>query len=203
MNWPTMPLPDYLALLALVTAMAFTPGPNTTLAAALAANRGLRPALRFCLAVPVGWCALMLLCGGGLGALVQAQPLLRGAIKWGGLAYLLWLAAQLARSGTLREADQARLQLGFWQGVALQFVNIKAWLSALLVAAGWVAPGPLGERLAIVLPTMAAYAFASNASYALLGSALRPWLQQGARLLWFNRAMAAVLVATAVWMRNA
>ena len=35
-----MPLADYLALLALATAMAFTPGPNTTLAAAIAANRG-------------------------------------------------------------------------------------------------------------------------------------------------------------------
>lgn len=51
-----MPLSDYLALLALVTAMAFTPGPNTTLAAALAADRGMRVAVRFCMAVPAGWC---------------------------------------------------------------------------------------------------------------------------------------------------
>ena len=33
-----MPLIDYLALLALVTAMAFTSGPNTTLAAVLVAT---------------------------------------------------------------------------------------------------------------------------------------------------------------------
>jgi threonine/homoserine/homoserine lactone efflux protein len=183
--------------------MAFTPGPNTTLAAALAANRGLGVALRFCLAVPVGWCALLLACSFGLGALLQAQPALRGAVKALGLGYMLWLALKLWRSGALGQADARQLQVGFAQGVALQFVNIKAWLAALLVAAGWVATGSLGERLLVVLPTLAAYAFASNLSYAALGSVLRPWLQHGARLLWFNRVMALVLVATAAWMVNA
>ena len=42
-----MPLSELGALLLFATAMAFTPGPNTTLSAAIAANRGLRPALRF------------------------------------------------------------------------------------------------------------------------------------------------------------
>jgi threonine/homoserine/homoserine lactone efflux protein len=44
------------------------------------------------------------------------------------------------------------------------------------------------------------YAFASNFSYALAGALLRNWLAQGRRMLWFNRAMAAVLVLTACWM---
>jgi len=33
-----------------------------------------------------------------------------------------------------------------------------------------------------------------------MGSMLRTVLSQGKRLLWFNRAMALVLLATAVWM---
>jgi threonine/homoserine/homoserine lactone efflux protein len=37
-------------------------------------------------------------------------------------------------------------------------------------------------------------------AYALVGSALRDWLAQGRRLVVFNRVMAAVLVATALWM---
>ena len=59
---PTINAADYLALLALGTAMSFTPGPNTTLSTALAANLGLRRALRFCLAVPVGWALMLGLC---------------------------------------------------------------------------------------------------------------------------------------------
>jgi len=50
---------------------------------------------------------------------------------------------------------------------------------------------------------MLAFALTSNFSYALVGSMLRGWLSQGRRLLWFNRAMAVLLLATAAWMVNA
>ena len=50
---------------------------------------------------------------------------------------------------------------------------------------------------------MAAYAFFSNLLYAGIGALLRQWLAQGHRLLWFNRAMAALLVLTALWMLRA
>ncbi|MDT8993053.1 LysE family translocator [Curvibacter sp. APW13] len=200
---------EWGALLVLATATSFTPGPNTTLSTALAANRGLRAALPFVLAVPVGWGLMLALCYAGLGALVQAQPLLRSTIQWGGIAYLLWLASSLARSRTLAQADGARLQVGFGQGVALQFLNIKAWTLALTLVAQWLAGQPnSAARFAAVLPVMLAYAFSSNLAYALLGSGLRHWLsgplRQGqpsyARLRGFNRSMAALLLFTALWM---
>ena len=201
-----MTLQEFLALLVLATAMSFTPGPNTTLSTALAANGGLRRALRFCLAVPAGWSLLMLVCGLGLGAAVLAVPGLRWGVKAVGVAYMLWLAWKLAQVRRLGEADAAQLSVGFWQGVGLQFVNIKAWMLALALTAGWVtssggqpADTP-GERLAIVLAVMVVYAFVSNLLYALVGSLLRQWLAQGARLLWFNRTMGAILVLTAFWM---
>ena len=52
----------------------------------------------------------------------------------------------------------------------------------------------------MVLPVMLFFGFASNFTYALIGSLLRGWLAQGQRLLWFNRVMAAALVATSAWM---
>ena len=199
-----MPFAEFTALLVLATAMSFTPGPNTTLSTALAANRGLPHAMRFVCAVPVGWSALLLLCAGGLGAMVVAAPLLRLAIKGLGIAYLLWLAWKLAHSARLAEADAAQLTVGFWQGTALQFVNIKAWLLALTIVAGWVAGrADALQRLAVVLPVMVLFAFTSNLVYAATGALLRQWLAQGSRLLWFNRGMALVLVLTAAWMTTA
>ncbi|MBI2751699.1 MAG: LysE family translocator [Burkholderiales bacterium] len=193
------------ALLVLATAMSFTPGPNTTLSTALAANRGFRHALPFVLAVPVGWSALLLVCGLGLGALVPAVPLLGGAIKLTGVAYLLYLAWKLAQTRQLGEADAASLRVGFWQGVALQFVNIKAWMLALAIVSGWIAGrADAAQRLALVVPVMLVFAFASNCSYALVGSSLRHWLAgpdgRATRLVWFNRGMAGVLLVTALWM---
>ncbi|HAL39637.1 MAG TPA: lysine transporter LysE, partial [Polaromonas sp.] len=181
MNWQ-----EFTALLVLATAMSFTPGPNTTLSTALAANHGLRRALPFVCAVPVGWGVMLLVCTLGLGALVLAMPLLGWAVKLIGVAYLLWLAFKLMgvrfqfRSRILNpspinlKADAAHMHVTFWQGAALQFVNIKAWLLALAIVSGWIAGrADPGLRFAVVLPVMLAFAFASNLTYALAGSLLR------------------------------
>lgn len=94
---------EFLALITLATVTSFTPGPNTTLSTALAANGGLRRALPFVCAVPVGWTLLLALCAAGLGAVVLAVPALRLGILWGGVGYLLWLAWRLARASTLTD----------------------------------------------------------------------------------------------------
>jgi threonine/homoserine/homoserine lactone efflux protein len=192
---------EFTALLVLATAMSFTPGPNTALSTALAANHGLPRALRFVCAVPVGWGILLSLCSLGLGGLLLNLPALRWAVKLLGVAYLGWLAWRLAQSAQLAQADARRLDLTFWQGAALQFVNIKAWMLALAIVSGWIAGQPdAAGRFAIVLPVMLAFAFVSNLTYALAGSLLRQWLAHEARLLWFNRGMALVLALTACWM---
>lgn len=202
---------EWLALLMLASAASFTPGPNTTLSTALAVNFGLRRALVFVLAVPVGWGLLLTLCAAGLGALLVAAPPLRWAITGTGMGYLLWLAYRLsglrwhgrgwASTGAHWSSETARLNVTFWEGVLLQFLNIKAWMLALTIVAGWIAGKPDAlQRFAQVLPLMLCYGLASNFTYALLGSLLRHWLAQGQRLLWFNRCMAIVLVITALWM---
>ena len=192
---------EFIALLILTTVASFTPGPNTTLSTALAANLGLRRSLRFVLAVPVGWGLLFSLCAGGLGALVVAVPALRLGIQALGVGYLLWLAFKLANTSQLAQADASRLNVTFGQGVMLQFLNIKAWMLALTVVAGWLAGRPDAlSRFALILPLMVLFGLVSNLAYALVGSLLREWLTEGARLLWFNRTMSAVLVLTAAWM---
>ena len=149
---------------------------------------------------------MMLACGLGMGALVLGSPALRLAIKLVGVSYMVWLAWKLSAAAKFGQADAARMDITFWSGVALQFVNIKAWMLALTLTAGWVvnaAGSPStnpGQRLAIVCVVMAVFAFTSNFSYALMGSLLRDFLSKGRRLLWFNRLLALVLLATAAWM---
>jgi threonine/homoserine/homoserine lactone efflux protein len=148
----------------------------------------------------------MLASGLGVGTLVLDVPALRWGVKGLGIAYMLWLAWTLAQASALGQVDERRLDVTFVQGIGLQFVNIKAWMLALTLTAGWVvnagglpAANP-GQRLAIVCGVMMLFAFASNFTYAAVGSLLRLWLAQGRRLLWFNRALAVVLLATTAWM---
>ena len=202
MNWQ-----ELSALLVLATAMSFSPGPNTTLSTALAANHGLQHALRFVCAVPIGWGLLLGVCNYGVGAMVLAVPLLTTAVKAVGVGYLLYLAFKLLNWGQtpINLPNASKMDDTFMQGVAMQFVNIKAWMLALAIVSGWIAgrTNP-GERFAIVLPLMLAFAFVSNLTYALVGALLKDWLAgpngSGRRLIWFNRAMALVLVLTAFWM---
>ena len=128
------------------------------------------------------------------------------------MAYLLWLAFKLAGTKSLAQTDTAVLEVGFRQGVLLQFVNIKAWMLALTVVGGWLAGREDAlERFALILPLMVAFGFVSNLFYAVLGSIAREWLSgpvqeglpTGLRLQWFNRVMAALLVLTALWMARA
>ena len=144
MNWQ-----ELSALLVLATAMSFSPGPNTTLSTALAANHGLKRALRFVCAVPVGWGLLLSLCSLGLGALILAVPLLKLAVQAIGVGYLLFLAVKLFNwgqtpinspvSSSNNPPGASKLNVTFLQGVAMQFVNIKAWMLALAIVSGWIA----------------------------------------------------------------
>lgn len=192
---------ELTALLVLSTAASFTPGPNTTLSTALAANRGMRSALKFVLAVPIGWGLLLSLCMAGLGNLVLALPALRWVIMVSGTLYLLWMAYRLWGTRQMATANADRLNISFVQGVSLQFLNIKAWMLALSLVAGWVAGKEDAlARSMLLLPIMMAFGLISNLTYAAVGSLLRQWLSQGIRLLVFNRCMATALLLTAIWM---
>jgi threonine/homoserine/homoserine lactone efflux protein len=119
------------------------------------------------------------------------------------VAYLLWLAWNCPRpagwAGRRRPSERGLLA---GRGA---YVNIKAWMLALAIVGGWITGhADAMQRLAVVVPIMLVYAFASNCSYALAGSLLRTWLSgphgTGRRLVWFNRSMAVVLLITALWM---
>lgn len=153
------------------------PGPNTTLSTALAANLGLRRALRFVISVPIGWGMVFIICAAGLGTAVVSVPSLRMGIQLMGVTYLLWLAWRLYRVDSLAQANASHLEVTFWQGVMLQFLNIKAWMLALTVVAGWLAGREDAyERFTLILPLMLMFGLCSNLSYAMAGSLLKQWL---------------------------
>jgi threonine/homoserine/homoserine lactone efflux protein len=98
-------------------------------------------------------------------------------------------------------ANESQLQLTFFQGVALQFLHIKAWMLALSLVAGWIAgKDDVLARCLVLLPLMMLFGLVSNLKFAVMGSLLREWLLKGTRLLVFNRCMSSVLVLTAGWM---
>lgn len=191
---------QFFALVTLLAVGAFTPGPNTTIAAVTGANFGLRATLPHCVGVSFGFASVGALCAMGVGALVLASPVLATSIHVVGVLYLFWLAWRIARSASL--ADKTVLKpMNVWQSIALQYANVKAWMLSLAVAASYMAGAPSpAQRVALVSAVFAIFGFCSNGAYGVLGASLRTWLMRGNRVRWFNGLMGLALALTAAWI---
>lgn len=188
---------ELLSLAAFLLFGTFTPGANTAVSTMLGANYGALRALPFISGVAVAFGAIYALCVAGVGALIQTTPWLRGVLVWGGLAYMLWLAWKIASAVAIKRSEHAK-PLHAGHGFANCMANPKVWMLAIAVAAQFALQSAAWHMWAALLFT--AFGFASNAAWALVGSSLRAWLEQGARLAWFNRAMGLALALTAVWI---
>jgi threonine/homoserine/homoserine lactone efflux protein len=194
-----MPADQLLALATLAVVGSFTPGPNNVIATVTGANHGLRAAVPHILGVPFGFGTMLVAGSLGVAALLVAQPLLGVAIKWVGIAYLLYIAWLIARASSIGERTLAR-PLTFWQSAAFQYANPKAWMLAAATAGTFMTVEAGTLRTAIIVGVFAATAACSLILWAWIGAALRHWLQVGRRLARFNLAMGVLLAATALWM---
>jgi threonine/homoserine/homoserine lactone efflux protein len=106
---------------------AITPGPSNIILTSTGANVGVWRGLPCLFGVASGMGLMMFLVACGLGHLVLERPFIIYALKWGGGAFLLWLAWKIA---TARRSDAAITQnvVGFWGAAAFQWVNPKSWL---------------------------------------------------------------------------
>jgi threonine/homoserine/homoserine lactone efflux protein len=64
----------------------------------------------------------------GVAATALALPWLRTTLLIASLGYLLWLAWRIASAGAQIGFIEARTPLGFWNGLALQPINPKAYV---------------------------------------------------------------------------
>lgn len=119
-----------LALAGFSFVSAATPGPNNVLLWASGATFGFRRTVPHVVGTALGIGVMALVVAAGLGALVTAVPGLAIAMKVGGSLYLLYLAVQIARAGSLQRAEVAR-PLSVLGAAAFQAINPKAWIFAL------------------------------------------------------------------------
>ena len=191
-----------LSFIAFAFATAGTPGPNNLMLAASGATFGLRRTLRHIFGVSLGFAAMIAAVGLGLAGLFEALPWLKVALKWVGGAYLLFLAwkiATAASAGTSEETPHGQ-PLTFVQAAAFQWVNPKAW--SMVLAMMGVYAGHNAGYAADMLTMAALFAIVGTitaGSWALMG-AFAGRFMSARQLVWFNRLMALLLVASLALM---
>lgn len=189
---------DVPALAMYFAIMSITPGPNNVMVTASGATFGYRATLPHVLGIGVGAALQMMLVACGLGVVFQQFPILRTALAFGGAAYLLFLAWQLFRAGTVAESETRR-PFTVWQAVLFQAFNPKAWVMAITTAAVFLPRDTPFSSLAALVGGMF---FAVNVScvsvWALFGSGMRHLLLRPTYRKVFNLTMSILLVLTAV-----
>lgn len=113
--------------IAAVFFLIITPGPGVLSTAGIGSAFGYRPGLAYVGGLWVGNNLVALLVISGLAASALAVPWLRVVLTWGSTLYLLYLAAKIAFSGAKIAFIQADSAPGFWNGLALQPINPKAY----------------------------------------------------------------------------
>jgi threonine/homoserine/homoserine lactone efflux protein len=183
-----------LALFALVSSI--TPGPNNIMLASSGLSFGFRRTLPHLLGVNLGFTLMILLVGAGLGAVFHSVPGLYAVLKYAGAAYLLYLAWKTANAGRLREGNTRAKPFTFLQAAAFQWVNPKAWVMAVGVAATYIPSSGFFMNLVVGALVCGLINLPSIGVWVAFGTALRSVLRQPGAVRAFNLVMAALLVAS-------
>ena len=110
-----------------VVFLIITPGPGVLSAAGVGAGFGYRAGFAYLAGLWMGNNLVTAIVISGVAAAALALPWLRAVRLWGSAAYLLWLAAKIAFAGAKIAFIHSERAPGFWNGLALQPINPKAY----------------------------------------------------------------------------
>lgn len=198
-----MPPDTLLALLAYAFVATITPGPNNAMLLASGIAFGVRRSVPHMAGVALGFGAMVMAVGLGIGALFALAPQLYSVLRIAGTAYLLWLAWQIAKGGSASAAaaggsDAPRRPMSFLGAAAFQWVNPKGW-SMLAGALAAFAPAPArAADIAVIALVFTAVCVPCVLAWAAFGSALGRLLGSGNHARFLSYAMAALLCAAAI-----
>ncbi len=187
-------LPTMAAYLPYAAVTAFTPGPNNVLALHAVAQNGWRQGGRVLYGIGVGFLCVMVICGFFCWSLARLIPGVSQILTYLGAAYILWLAWHIARS---EPDNSAGRQASFWQGMALQFINVKIYMYAITIFSLYVLPisqNPVFIAVNAIMFTI--IGAAGFITWGIAGGLLQKFISNHFRL--FNLAMAAILVWCAI-----
>lgn len=183
---------------AFALAASISPGPVNIVALSSGRQFGLGPSLNHVLGATVGFVVLLLFTGFGLHEVLKQWPLLTDLIRWGGMAFLLYLAWKLAADNGQIDVDGATtLQPSFINGAIMQWLNPKAWLAAVAGMGAFVASGEASLIWSFALIYFVV-CYVSVACWAYAGAFLNRYLHNPSRIRLFNRCMAVMLSGCAV-----
>lgn len=185
-------------------AIELTPGPNMGYLAVLSVDRGRTAGLAAVVGVALGLLLLGLAAGFGLGSLISETRWLYETLRWGGVAYLVWLAWDSYREAQKPlEADGGSRDLPgyFGRGLVSNLLNPKAAVFYIAVMPNFIVPGePAGPQSLVLTLVYVAVATLVHLGIVLLASTLQPLLASDKIRSRAGVGFGLLLVGIAIWL---
>ena len=186
-----------IAFVMFATVMFFTPGPNNIMLLSSGLTYGFRPTLPHSAGITIGFAFMVGAVGLGLGTIFIAYPVLQTVLKYGGVAYLIYLAAAIALSDPVKpDSDNPRGPMTFWGAAMFQWINAKGWVMVIGTITAYAAIASFPWNIAIQVTLSLILGAMSCTAWALFGSSLRPLLGSRRAVRIFNIVMAVLLLAS-------
>lgn len=183
-----------VAFLLFAVVAAITPGPSNVMLTAAGSRGGIAKGLPCLLGVTTGMGLMMFLVPLGLGSVVLGHPLALTGLKWGGAAFLLWLAWRIATSvgGDALAHDRP---VGFAGAAVFQWINPKSWLVSVSAAATYlsVESGSAAAQSALLGGLFVLATFPSGFIWLAFGAAVQRLLRSRHARRAFNVSLGVVL----------
>jgi threonine/homoserine/homoserine lactone efflux protein len=186
-----------IAFVLFAAVMFFTPGPNNIMLLSSGLTYGFRPTLPHIAGITFGFAFMIGTVGLGLGTIFIAYPVLQTILKYGGVAYLVYLAAVIATSDPVTSGEaSSRGPMTFWGAVMFQWINAKGWVMVIGTITAYAAIASFPWNVAIQVAFSLILGAVSCTAWALFGSSLRQRLTSRRAVRAFNIAMAVLLLAS-------
>ncbi|WP_308367851.1 MULTISPECIES: LysE family translocator [unclassified Microbulbifer] len=193
-------LESLLPIVLFTFSTSITPGPNNLMIMSSGLNYGVSRSLPHVLGICLGFPAMIVAIGLGLGTLFSQFPLLHEVIRWVGIAYLLYLAWVIASTREVGSADTQK-PFTFFQAAAFQWVNPKGWIMAVGALAAFTSPnGEMWAEIARIALAFIAIGGPCIVVWLLFGVGLKRLLTEPKHLRRFNLTMGLLLAASVVPM---
>ena len=194
-----MSLSLILPMSAFALAASISPGPVNLVCLSSGTRYPVSRGLIFVTGATLGFIALFIAVGMGLYSLLNAVPAFEELLRWGGVAFLLYLSLKLANdSGRLPEKATEKPP-GFGTGALMQWLNPKAWLASASGIGAYTSANDLQEILlfaSLYLPIC----WLSLACWVYAGAFLRRFVQRPVVLVTVNRILALLLAASCLYL---
>ncbi|MBB2920763.1 LysE family transporter [Cupriavidus alkaliphilus] len=195
----------WLAYFAACWVIAVSPGSGAVLSMSHGLSYGLRRTTTTIFGLQAGLVIVLLVAGGGLGALLLASEQAFMVVKTIGALYLIYLGIQQWRArveadpaqggGPVRVAVMSRRRR-FATGLLTNVTNPKGIIFMVAVLPQFIDPNrPLAPQLAILAATMCGVDLVVMHGYALLASRMQGLFRNARAVLWQNRFFGSVLMA--------